>query len=86
MPELMLSEMSGMKGDHVIFTSNETPAEEYQLAYKQGNIINLDDITHIDFLKKSPAKSVNAVIPTPFTEADSVKTDSITVVRKEGQQ
>ena len=39
-----------------------------------------------DFLKKSPAKSVNAVIPTPFTEADSVKTDSITVVRKEGQQ
>ena len=53
MPELMLSEMSGMKGDHVIFTSNETPAEEYQLAYKQGNIINLDDITHIDFLKKS---------------------------------
>ena len=39
-----------------------------------------------DFLKKSPAKSVNAVIPTPFTEADSVKTDSITVVRKEEQQ
>jgi len=53
LPELVLSEMSGIKGDHVIFTSNETPAEEFQLAYKQGNIINLDDITHIEFLKKA---------------------------------
>ena len=52
-PELMLSEMSGIKSDHVIFTSNETPASEYQLAYKQGNIINLDDITHIEYLKKA---------------------------------
>ena len=51
MPELMLSEISGIKGEKVIFTSNETPAEEYMLAYKQGNIINLDDITHIEFLK-----------------------------------
>ena len=53
MPELMLSEISGIKGDHVIFTSNETPAEEFVLAFKQGNIINLDDITHIEFLKKA---------------------------------
>lgn len=53
MPELMLSEISGIKGEKVIFTSNETPAEEYQLAYKQGNIINLDDITHIEYLKKA---------------------------------
>lgn len=52
-PELMLSEMSGIKTDQVIFTSNETPASEYQLAYKQGNIINLDDITHIEYLKKA---------------------------------
>ena len=52
-PELMLSELSGIKGDNVIFTSNETPASEYLLAYKQGNIINLDDITHIEFLKNA---------------------------------
>ncbi len=52
-PELMLSEMSGIKKDHVIFTSNETPASEYQLAYKQENIINLDDITHIEYLKNA---------------------------------
>ena len=56
MPELMLSEMAGIKGKKVIFTSNETPASEYELAYKQGNIINLDDITHIEFLKKTLGK------------------------------
>lgn len=52
-PELMLSELSGIKGQNVIFTSNETPSQEYVLAYKQGNIINLDDITHIEYLKKA---------------------------------
>ncbi|MBE6353997.1 diaminopimelate decarboxylase [Treponema sp.] len=53
LPELILSDLSGIKGDHVIFTSNETPASEYQYAYEHGNIINLDDITHIEFLKES---------------------------------
>lgn len=53
LPELMLSKMSGIKGKKVMFTSNETPAEEYQYAFKEGNIINLDDITHIEYLKKS---------------------------------
>ena len=52
LPELMLSEMAGIKGNHVIFTSNETPASEYKYAYERNNIINLDDITHIDYLKK----------------------------------
>ncbi|MCR5217586.1 diaminopimelate decarboxylase [Treponema sp.] len=51
LPELMLSDMSGIKGKHVIFTSNETPASEYKYAYEHDNIINLDDITHIEFLK-----------------------------------
>lgn len=53
LPELMLSKMSGIKGKKVMFTSNETPAEEYQYAFKEGNIINLDDITHIEYLKKA---------------------------------
>lgn len=53
LPELMLSKMSGIEGKKVMFTSNETPAEEYQYAFKEGNIINLDDITHIEYLKKS---------------------------------
>ena len=53
LPELMLSKMAGIKGKKVMFTSNETPAEEYQYAYKEGNIINLDDITHIEYLKNA---------------------------------
>ena len=53
LPELMLSDLAGIKGESVIFTSNETPASEFQYAYEHGNLINLDDITHIDFLKKA---------------------------------
>lgn len=53
LPELMLSHLAGIQGQKVIFTSNETPASEYKFAYEHGNIINLDDITHIDFLKKA---------------------------------
>ena len=53
LPELMLSHLAGITSEKVIFTSNETPASEYKFAYEHGNIINLDDITHIDFLKKA---------------------------------
>lgn len=50
--ELMLSEALGFMGDDVMFSSNVTPPEEYQKAFKMGAIINLDDITHIDFLNR----------------------------------
>lgn len=53
LPELILSEKSGIGGQRVMFTSNDTPAEEFVYAYERGNIINLDDISHIDFLKKA---------------------------------
>lgn len=53
MTELMLSEACGFSGDDIMFSSNVTPAEEYQKAYELGAIINLDDITHIDFLEKT---------------------------------
>ena len=53
LPELMLSELAGIEGHKVIFTSNETPANEYQYAAGLGNLINLDDITHIEYLKKA---------------------------------
>ena len=49
--ELMLSEAMGVKGDDIMFSSNETPAEEYEYANKIGAIINLDDITHIEYLE-----------------------------------
>ena len=51
--ELMLSQAMGCKGSDIMFSSNATPAEEYQYAAKLGAIINLDDITHIDFLEKA---------------------------------
>ena len=53
LPELMLSEMSHIDKKRVMFTSNETPAKEYKYAYKNGNIINLDDISHIPYLKEA---------------------------------
>lgn len=53
MAELVLCEKAGIKGDMIMFTSNDTPAEEYLKAYELGAIINLDDITHIDFLEKT---------------------------------
>ena len=48
--ELMLSEACGFSGADIMFSSNETSAEEYEYARKLGATINLDDITHIDFL------------------------------------
>ncbi|MCI9198980.1 MAG: diaminopimelate decarboxylase [Lachnospiraceae bacterium] len=51
MTELMLSKAIGVEGSDIMFSSNETPAEEYAYAAKLGAIINLDDITHIDFLE-----------------------------------
>mgnify|MGYP000306996753 FL=1 len=53
MTELMLSKAMGCKGADIMFSSNATPAEEYQYAAKLGAIINLDDITHVDFLEKA---------------------------------
>jgi diaminopimelate decarboxylase len=51
--ELILAEKLGMKGDDIMFTSNDTPVYEYQKAIDLGAIINLDDISHIEFLEKN---------------------------------
>ena len=51
--ELMMSERCGITGRDIMFSSNETPAEEYVLAQKLGATINLDDFTHIDFLRET---------------------------------
>ena len=50
--ELMLARAVGFSGEYTFFSSNVTPAEEYALACAQGAVINLDDITHIDFLER----------------------------------
>ncbi len=54
--ELMLSDAVGIRGEDIMFSSNDTPAEEFQLADKLGAVINLDDFTHIDFLEKTIGK------------------------------
>ncbi len=50
LPELILAEKVGNTGDFIMFTSNDTPAEEFQKAWELKAVINLDDITHWDFL------------------------------------
>ncbi len=51
--ELLMSDRCGFAGKDIMFSSNDTPAEEFKLAAKLGATINLDDITHIDFVKET---------------------------------
>ena len=50
--ELMLAQSVGLDCDEVMFTSNNTRGEEYQKALEMGALINLDDLTHIEFLEE----------------------------------
>lgn len=50
--ELMMANALDCKPEEIMFSSNDTPAEEYEYALKIGATINLDDITHIEFLEK----------------------------------
>ena len=51
--ELMLSKAMGCVGEDIMFSSNDTPAEEFQYANELGATINLDDITHIADLEEA---------------------------------
>ncbi len=50
--ELLLAEKLGYRGEQIIFTSNDTPAYEYAKAKELGAIINLDDLTHVEYLAR----------------------------------
>ncbi|MFK8114843.1 MAG: diaminopimelate decarboxylase [Rubripirellula sp.] len=77
--ELMLSERVGLTGEEVMFTSNNTPVDEYQAAKDLGAILNLDDISHVDYLNETiglpelvsfrynpgPAREGNVIIGKP---------------------
>jgi diaminopimelate decarboxylase len=52
LPELLLAEKVGITGESIMFSSNDTPALEYQKAKALGAIINLDDVSHIPFLEQ----------------------------------
>lgn len=53
MTELMMSGACGFSGSDIMFSSNDTPPEEFAYAEKLGAIINLDDITHIQCLEET---------------------------------
>ena len=79
LPELMLAEKTGIVGENIMFSSNNTPAEEFVKAKELGAIINLDDIAHIEYLEETaglpeivccrynpgPLKEGNALIGNP---------------------
>ncbi|MDR2397335.1 MAG: diaminopimelate decarboxylase, partial [Spirochaetaceae bacterium] len=79
LPELLLAEQAGIRGEDVMFTSNETPIQEYRAALDLGAVINLDDFTHIALLEQKaqippliscrynpgPLKGGNAIIGKP---------------------
>ena len=50
--ELELADAVGLKGHDIMFSSNVTPAKDFELAAKLGAIINFDDLTHVDFYEK----------------------------------
>ena len=50
--ELMLSDAVGFSGREIMFSSNDTPEGEFKLADQLGGIINLDDITHIEWVER----------------------------------
>jgi diaminopimelate decarboxylase len=53
LPELILSERVGLTGEDLMFTSNNTLAHEYRKAIELGAIVNLDDLSHIDYLREN---------------------------------
>ena len=79
LPELLLAEKVGLPGEAIMFSSNDTPAEEFVKAKALGANINLDDISHIPFLEQTcglpelvcfrynpgPLKGGNAIIGKP---------------------
>ncbi len=52
LPELVLSEKTGFSGEEIMFTSNDTPPEEFIEASRLGAVINLDDLLHLEALEK----------------------------------
>ena len=54
--ELMLSKAIGVVGENVMFSSNDTPEDEFKFAAEMGAIINLDDITHIESVERAVGK------------------------------
>ena len=92
LPELMLAKEAGIEEGSIVFTSNDTPQEEFEAAIDMGVILNLDDITHIDrvletgraFPKRicfrfnpGPERTGNAIIGNPVEAKYGVTKDQV---------
>ena len=73
--ELMMSEKVGFSGDDIMFSSNVTPREDFELASKLDAIINLDDITHIDFLEEVTGE-IPETISCRYNPGNNFKSDN----------
>lgn len=52
LPELIMAERLGLSGEQIMFSSNDTPYQEYKKAFELNAIVNLDDIGHIEYIEK----------------------------------
>ncbi len=75
MAELCMAERVGITGEQIMFTSNDTPADEFRKARDLGAIVNLDDITHIPFLEENgglPGLICFRYNPGPLREGNAI--------------
>ena len=75
--ELVIAQRAGLRGEEMMFTSNDTPAEEFREAAKAGAIINFDDIGHIDFARaalggKLPKTACCRYNPGPLKDGNAI--------------
>jgi len=75
LPEIMLAERAGIRGEDIMFSSNDTPSAEFAAAVKAGAIVNLDDISHIACLEKAagvPALACCRYNPGPLKQGNAI--------------
>ncbi|MFA7370538.1 MAG: diaminopimelate decarboxylase [Sphaerochaetaceae bacterium] len=91
LPELLMAQEAGFRSEEVMFTSNDTPPQEFKVAREMGAVINLDDITHIDALVEvasmpelisfrynpGPDRTGNAIIGNPVEAKYGVTTEQL---------
>lgn len=100
MVELEMARRVGLSGEKIMFTSNNTPADQFALAKRLGGIINLDDITHLPFLEEQvgipptlsfrynpgPLKVGNEIIGDPQEAKYGLRRDQIFKAYKQAKE
>ena len=79
--ELLMCEKCGITGDDIMFTSNETPANEYTLALKLGATITLDDISHVDFLYEVSGGKMPECVALRYNTGESMSINNMIMGR-----